>query len=230
MKQMKILSAVCLAVFSSAIFGQQPSPSATPDTIYLRPYYVQKTTLHSIIPMPKNAIVFIGDSITDGNEWSEWPGCGRCVNRGISSDISAGVLARLDQILEAKPAKIFLMIGINDISRRIMPDIVIGNYREFIRRVKTSSPRTRIYLESVLPTNNTFRTFADGIDENVRLLNNAMKKIDGEESMVMYVDLNTAFSDSEGRLDKRYTNDGLHLTGDGYALWMKILEEKGYLK
>lgn len=227
---MKTSIAILALLLTSSVIAQQPTPSPTPDTNYLRPYYVQKTTLHKLIPMPKHAMVFVGDSITDGNEWGEWPRCGRCVNRGISADISAGVLARLDEILAAKPAKIFLMIGVNDISRGITPETVIANYREFVRRTKASSPRTKIYLESVLPTNNTFRKFADRIDENIRKLNDAMRRIDAEEVAVTYIDLNTPFSDSDGRLDKKYTNDGLHLTGDGYVLWMRVLGEEGHLK
>jgi lysophospholipase L1-like esterase len=35
--------------------------------------------------------------------------------------------------------------------------------------------------------------------------------------------------DSEGRLNKQYTNDGLHLTGDGYLVWKKLLLDKQLL-
>ena len=227
---MKIPATICISfVLAFSAAAQQPTAAPTPDTNYLRPYFIQKTTLHKMIPTPKNAIVFVGDSITDGNEWSEWPGCERCVNRGISSDISAGVLARLDDILAAKPAKIFLMIGVNDVSRGISPENVITNYREFVRRTKASSPKTKIYLESVLPTNNTFRKFAENIDVNIKILNGAMQKMAEKDSAVTYVDLNTPFSDADGKLNKSLTNDGLHLVGDGYVLWMKILREKGFL-
>ena len=31
--------------------------------------------------------------------------------------------------------------------------------------------------------------------------------------------------DERGLLDKRYTNDGLHLTGEGYLVWKKAIEQ-----
>jgi len=32
--------------------------------------------------------------------------------------------------------------------------------------------------------------------------------------------------DASGKLDKRYTNDGLHLNGAGYMLWKALLIEQ----
>lgn len=216
-------------LFVCPTFAQQTAP-AKPDENYLRPYYVQRVSLHKLLPKKKNAIVFVGDSITDGNEWTEQLNCDRCQNRGISGDISAGVLARLDDILAEKPAKIFLMIGINDISRFIPNETIIANYREFVRRTKAASPKTEIYLQSVLPTNDTFRKFVDKNDESIKVLNDAMRETARATEGVTYVDLHSKFLDSERRLDKKYTNDGLHLLGEGYALWAKILTEGGFLK
>lgn len=34
-----------------------------------------------------------------------------------------------------------------------------------------------------------------------------------------------ALADHEGRLDKRYTNDGLHLTGEGYVVWRDAIKQ-----
>ena len=35
----------------------------------------------------------------------------------------------------------------------------------------------------------------------------------------MYVDVYSALVDEKGMLDKQYTNDGLHLMGEGYIVW-----------
>lgn len=225
---MKTLLIAASFIFAVSISAQTPAP--TPDTNFQRPYYVQKVTQHRLLPKKKNAVVFVGDSITDGNEWTEQLDCPRCQNRGISADISHGVLARLDDILAEKPAKIFLLIGINDLSRNIPNAEIIANYREFVNRIKTASPKTKIYLQSVLPVNNTFRKFTEKIEENVKLLNDAMREIARTSEGVTYIDLHSKFLDADGRLDKKYTNDGLHLLGEGYALWTKILVEGGYLK
>ena len=195
-------------------------------------------SLFKVLPKVKNAIVFIGNSITDGGEWQELLGCKKCLNRGISGDISFGVLARLDDALKDKPKKIILLIGINDISRGTPNDVIIANYKSFVSRTKALSPKTKIYLQSVLPTNNTFRKFVDKNEESIQILNAAMldlsKNTDGTSRRsregVTYIDLYSKFLDSEGRLDKKYTNDGLHLLGEGYVLWVEILKKGGYLK
>lgn len=227
MKILFVIAGIC--IFAGSAFSQ-PTPTPTPDRNFQRPYYVQKATLHKLIQRKKGSIVFIGDSITDGNEWSEQLNCPLCRNRGISGDISHGVLARLDDVLAERPAKIFLMIGVNDASRYVPNDEVIANYREFVRRTQATSPGTRIYLQSVLPVNANFRKFADRLEENIVILNKALSTIAMENKNVTYIDLYTRFLDADGRLDKRYTNDGLHLLGEGYVLWAKVLTEGGYLK
>ena len=42
---------------------------------------------------------------------------------------------------------------------------------------------------------------------------------------VTYLDVWGALADHEGRLDKRYTNDGLHLTGEGYVVWRDAIKQ-----
>jgi len=67
-------------------------------------------------PNSKKDIIFLGNSITAGAEWSELLQNQHARNRGISGDITFGVLERLDEVTEGKPAKVFILIGINDIS------------------------------------------------------------------------------------------------------------------
>ena len=43
-----------------------------------------------------------------------------------------------------------------------------------------------------------------------------------------YIDVWTALADGEGLLDKLYTNDGVHLVGEGYLVWRDVL--KPYVK
>ena len=45
---------------------------------------------------------------------------------------------------------------------------------------------------------------------------------------IILIDLHPYFLDSEGKLDKAYTLDGLHPNEKGYKVWKKILQP--YLK
>lgn len=48
-------------------------------------------------------------------------------NRGITGDITAGVIHRLDEIANRKPAKVFLLIGVNDLARNVTTDSIVKN-------------------------------------------------------------------------------------------------------
>jgi hypothetical protein len=61
-------------------------------------------------------IIFLGDSITEKMDWQELFSSNNIINRGICSDTISGVINRLDSILQVKPSKVFLMIGINDMA------------------------------------------------------------------------------------------------------------------
>ena len=90
-------------------------------------YYDQRKSLFELLPDTKNELIFLGNSITDGSEWSELMQNPEAKNRGISGDTSEGVLFRLYQVTRVQPAKVFLLIGINDLSKNISPDTVYIN-------------------------------------------------------------------------------------------------------
>ncbi len=201
------------------------------DTSYNTTYYEQKTSLFRLLPDGKGELVFLGNSITDIGEWAEIWQNKKVINRGISSDNTFGVLARMDDVLASKPKKIFLLIGINDIARNTPDSVIINNFKKIIQRVQSASGKTKLYVQSILPTNNQFTQFTRHQNKEAHLLfiNHALEQICQQQN-VTYVDLYSRFLDKEGRLDKQYTNDGLHLMGAGFMLWKTILKEKCYLK
>ena len=100
-------------------------------------------------PNSNKDIVFLGNSITAGIPIGmNCCSCNNARNRGISGDITFGVLERLDEVIEGKPAKVFILIGINDISRNIPDSVIIRNYRKMVTRIQTGSPATKIYLQT----------------------------------------------------------------------------------
>ncbi|HVE60837.1 MAG TPA: GDSL-type esterase/lipase family protein, partial [Chitinophagaceae bacterium] len=106
-----------------------------------------------------NDIIFLGNSITAGTDWSELLKMNNIRNRGISGDITFGIWERLDEITSGKPKKVFILIGINDISRNIPDSFILKNYRGIIERVKKASPATKIYFHTLMPVNNEFTQF-----------------------------------------------------------------------
>ena len=170
-------------------------------------------------------IVFIGNSITNGAEWNELFPRKRVKNRGISGDTSEGVYDRLDAVVKGKPAKIFILVGINDISRGIQVDTIVQNMKRIVEKIQNESPKTKIYIQSILPVNPDFGMFKGHMKPQlIKEINQSYQNI-VQEYKVNYIDLYSHFlEEGTDKMDKKYTNDGLHLLGEGYLLWREIVK------
>lgn len=189
-------------------------------------FYYQRATLFEELPITSKDIVFLGNSITNGAEWTELLHNKHVKNRGISGDVCMGVYDRLDAILKGKPAKIFLLIGINDVSRGTSADTIVKRIGRIVEKIKRDSPRTKLYLQSVLPVTDYYKMFEGHTSrwQTIPRINQGLKKLATEER-VTYIDLYSHFVDSKtGKMNPEYTNDGLHLLGKGYKKWIEIIE------
>ncbi|MBN2279318.1 MAG: sialate O-acetylesterase [Candidatus Marinimicrobia bacterium] len=188
-------------------------------------YWHQRVSLFESLPNDKDEIIFLGNSITDGCEWSELFHDLRIKNRGISGDITRGVIDRLDEVLVSKPLQIFLMIGINDLARGISPDSILTNFEIIVRQIKTVSPETECLIQSLLPVNPDFGKFANHVNKANEIIevNRKLQDFCQVENLT-YIDLHSTFSIQENKLNPNFTNDGLHLTGKGYLKWKSMVE------
>ena len=203
----------------------------TASSRYKTTYYVQKVTQFRLIKDTETGeVIFLGDSITDIAEWADLLKNYKVKNRGISGDNTYGVLARLDEIISRKPAKVFIMIGINDIANNTSDSIITANYRVIIERLQKALPATIIYIQSILPTNDAFTEFKrhQGKDVHIQFVNNYLQQL-AVEKKCTWVNLYDVMKNADGKLDTRFTNDGLHLTGDGYITWINTLRTKKLL-
>ena len=187
-------------------------------------YYYQRASLFESLPVTSEDIIFIGNSITDGGEWYELFNNPHVKNRGISGDTTQGVFDRLDAIIKGKPAKIFLMIGINNVPQNESADDIAAGIRRIVQKIKQVSPETQVYVQSLLPVTTYYNMFQGHTSQWKRIpeINQKIQEIT-EEEQVQYIDLFSHFVDSDGQMQKQYTNDGLHLLGKGYLLWKEII-------
>ena len=112
------------------------------------------------------------------------------------------------------------MIGVNDLAAGVSPDEIVANVARLIDRFQSESRWTKIYVQSILPVNGeSFAKFKKHYEHGRQIvpLNKRLEAL-CDEKEVTYLDVWGALADHEGRLDKRYTNDGLHLTGEGYVV------------
>lgn len=228
-KHLKTLLAGFFVMGNLALKAQEP---AKIDSNYANSYYQQRVAFFDQLKHQKNEIVFLGNSITEKGEWQEILSDSRypIVNRGIGGDNSFGILARMDEILTAKPKAIFLMDGINDLFRKLPNEVSIYNYKRIIRKIKRLSPKTKIYIESALPINEemTKEAYTKGRNQLVPALNAAIKKL-AEEEEITYINICPLFQDQQGRLKRELTMDGVHLKPSAYIDWVAYLKSQKYL-
>ena len=167
------------------------------------------------------AVVFVGDSITEGGLWSEWlPGVD-VINRGISGNTTQDILDRMPHIVSVRPDKLFLMIGVNDLNKRLGAAVALRNYTTLFDLIDAQLPNTEVYIQSVLPVNAVWPL----IDNTQIPILNAALTHHADERGYRYIDLHSVFADAEGALKPDLSNDGIHLLAPGYRLWRsQILE------
>jgi lysophospholipase L1-like esterase len=224
-----LLGALSVALFLTLLFiiyrdgyfdALYKTVNAVPYSYADNAQYTQRETLFEASPSTHADIIFIGDSITARGEWQEFFPDKIVLNRGIDSDVTEGVYNRLDTIIDKQPDKIFLMIGINDIRQGIDKNVTLDFYAKILDKLTDNLSDCTIYVQSILPVNSS-----TGIDNcNVQALNTAIKALADERSLT-YIDLYSLLADTNNDLPKDYSIDGVHMTGDGYSIWIEALKK-----
>ena len=221
MKNITFIAALALIICTFAPIkskAQQNNSSA---------YYQQRATLFEKLSIDSTDIVFLGNSITDICEWSELLGDKRVKNRGIIGDTAQGVFERLDPILKGRPSAIFLLIGINDVSHNVAADSIVRCIAKISEKVAKDSPKTKLYIQSILPVNPIYGKFLVVTEKSGEVLkiNQGLQKLCADKDL-QYIDVHSHLTgDDKVLLNPRLSNDGLHLLGEGYVIWKGVLEK-----
>ena len=177
-------------------------------------------------------IVFVGDSLTQEFLIHEMlmnhPRIAVIHNRGIGGDTTTGLLSRLQEsVFDLSPSKVFLLIGINDLSQAdTKPEDVASRIQTIAEQILQHCPDTTLYLESLYPVNESQHPMIDKATvfpkSNARIdqINCRLKTLQNEK--LHYLDINSLLRDEDGNLRLEYTREGLHLTPEGYRV---VLDE-----
>ena len=211
-KSGKLRSENMAAVEAGKVQPEVPEQSFVPF-----PLWTGKTTLFEALPNTPREIIFVGNSITDGCEWAELFNNPSVKNRGIGGDRIKGVLLRLPEITESLPQKIFIQIGINDLASQMNTSEITRYYKMLIDSIRSASPETGIFIQSVLPTEAYVK------NDSVIVLNEKINKLADDNSLT-FINLYDKFLDGNGSLDMQFSYDGVHLNGKGYLVWKEVVE------
>ena len=218
---MKQFTLICCLFISLSIMGQDIN------TEYNTEHYRNRLTEFEAKPLTRGQIVFLGNSLTEAGKWSQYFPKSDVANRGISGDNTEGMLNRIAEIAESKPSKLFITAGINDISQNAGNEQIISRIRNLVYQVKIKSPNTRIYIGSVLPINNNFDRYKRLAkkEKQIEKLNKDLQKFCKSRGDIVFINVYPDFLIKKRLMNPQYTTDGLHLTPEGYSIWVNKLRE-----
>lgn len=175
--------------------------------------------------------VFLGDSITALYDLNKYYDGLPVVNSGISGETTDDIVNNLqDRVYKYNPSKVIILIGINDIERKISKEKTIENINKIVTQIKDNKPDCEIYLESIYPINNSNEEKINhsmvGIRTNdqVKSLNEDLVKL-SKKKKINYIDLYDKLLDKNGNLKIEYTKEGLHMSDEGYEIITKYIKK-----
>ncbi len=197
--------------------------------VYTEHYYKRFVQFMDEPAITSKDIVMLGNSLTEGGgDWSARLGKKNIRNRGIIGDEVMGIYDRLHQILPGHPAKLFLLSGVNDVSHDLTADSIVSMMRMTVERIQRESPDTKLYLQSLLPFNESFNRYKKltGKTDMIPEINAKLEAL-AKEHKITYINLFPLFTEKGNNVLRReLTTDGLHLNEEGYKIWVKELKKK----
>jgi lysophospholipase L1-like esterase len=157
--------------------------------------------------------VILGDALAQGFPNEQLSRDRFWLNQGLAGDTTEKVLQRLALLDRTNPDAIHLMVGITDVRQGIANRVILRNLREILHRLRAAHPQTQLYIHSILPTR-----LANIPVGRIRRLNYNISILAQQEG-VHFVNLQPAFSDENGNLQRQLTIDGVHLSLRGYRTW-----------
>jgi lysophospholipase L1-like esterase len=181
-------------------------------------YEKDQVNLFRAMPHDTSDIVFVGTSLTSSFLWDEMFTNSHIKNRGIKGNTMIDIINRLSEITDGKPRKIFIEAGVNDIGTDSI-NTILNHLIKIITTIKLKTPRTKIYVQSVLPFGITFTPKIEAYNLKVMQYCTA--------NSITFINTYSYFLGDKS-LKKELTIDGTHLNDKGYFIWCKILSP--YLK
>ncbi len=135
-----------------------------------------------------------------------------------------------DIVSDIQPKRIFLFLGMNDLSDGASVEETIGRYERLIQLLQKEFPDVHLIVMTVTPKTNSqyLPWYCKNKEFGSPLLNGLSEALITfcTEKQIDYVDTNAAIRDEKGNLPADYSNDGyIHLSDAGAAVLIGALNE-----
>jgi lysophospholipase L1-like esterase len=152
---------------------------------------------------PRDAnVLVVGDSLV-----ARMPGLGD-INLGVNGETVDDVRDRIPTLAAARPRRIVLLAGANDLLRGSSVADTASDYRRLLDAIPDT---VEVVILSVPPMDDTRqRRIPD--PETLAHLNARLARL-----APRFVDLTQRLAGADGRIEPRFTSDGIHLNDAGYA-------------
>ncbi len=173
----------------------------------------------------ENRVVFMGNSITIGwiNKRPEFFDGKPYVNRGISGQTTPQMLIRFRQdVVDLNPKVVVILAGTNDIAGNTGPsnlEMTIANIKSMAEIAHANG--IKVVLSSTLPAFDY--PWKPGLKPAPAL--NTMIKAYAEKKGHIYLDYFSAMADDRNGLPKKYADDEVHPTIEGYKVMEPLVEK-----
>ena len=175
----------------------------------------------------ENRVVFMGNSITIGwlNLRPEFFKDKPYINRGISGQTTPQMLLRFRQdVVDLNPKIVVLLAGTNDIAGNTGPstlDMIMDNIKGMCEIATANG--IKVILTSTLPAFDY--PWKPGLEPSGKIIElNKMIKAYSEAQGHIYVDYFSAMVDERNGLPKKYAEDEVHPTVEGYKVMEPLVE------
>lgn len=153
---------------------------------------------------PVPSIVFLGDSIVHAGPWTKL--CRGAVIIAQPSGTTRDMLRLVPRVLDAKPATVVIMAGVNDIALDIPEDETIANLDRAVSELRASG--ARVILHSILPVTEAYPR--PGYNARISAINARLPA----DRVVVSIAL------------RDYMGDGIHLRPNAYRAWASHLQSE----
>ena len=151
---------------------------------------------------------------------------------GICGELTSEMAMRFRRdVLQHRPQHVVLLGGTNDLGWNARPDDIMRNLVKMYELARASEivpvpvtvPSIRVEMADAGPDG---QAWLEQHLERRRVLNGLIRQY-AEAKHLTWIDLFAATADPEtGQLAAAYSNDGLHMTTDGYRLLARLLYDR----